>query len=301
LVSSSDSALLDPSHLSRIKDLSLLARVVVDGAIFGVHRSVRQGRGAEFFQYRPYEPGEDLKSIDWKIYAKRDELVSKTYQEDTNFSVCIILDSSASMGYQGEQAGCSKFKYAQMLPACFAYLAFRQGDKVGLVGGSKQNPVFLPVSSGRGHFHRLLAAIGRMQAGGSDLSTTAWEKIQASIPKRCLVVYLSDFLENEDLLPARLGFARSSSYECLCVQVLDGEESTLPQAEALRFVEMEGSAEISTSPKLISEEVQKKIADYQQKVSRLCRENSVDFESVLSSDDLGYVPHQFIGLRGRKR
>jgi uncharacterized protein (DUF58 family) len=172
---------------------------------------------------------------------------------------------------------------------------------VGLVGGSKENPVFLPVSSGRGHFHRLIAAMGRMQAGGTDLSATAWEKIQASIPKRCLVVFLSDFLENEDLLPARLGFARSSSYECLCVQVLDAEESTLPQAEALRFVEMEGSAEISTSPKLISEEVQKKIADHQEKVSRLCRGNSVDFESVLSSDDLGYVLHQFIGLRGRKR
>jgi hypothetical protein len=143
--------------------------------------------------------------------------------------------------------------------------------------------------------------MGRMQAGGTDLSATAWEKIQASIPKRCLVVYLSDFLENEDLLPARLGFARSSSYECLCVQVLDGEESTLPQVDALRFVEMEGSAEISTSPKLISEEVHKKIADHQEKVRRLCRGNSVDFESVLSSDDLGYVLHQFIGLRGRKR
>ena len=301
MVSTPDSTLLDPSYLSRIKDLSLLARVVVDGAIFGVHRSVRQGRGAEFFQYRPYEPGEDLKSIDWRVYARRDELVAKTYHEDTNFSVCIILDTSASMGFQGDQADCSKFKYAQMLAACFAYLAFRQGDKVGLVGGSKQNPVFLPVSSGRGHFHRLLGAIGGMQPGGTDLSATGWQKIQASIPKRCLVVYLSDFLENEDLLPTRLGFARSSSYECLCIQVLDAEESTLPQADALRFVEMEGTAEISTSPKLISEEVQIKVADHQQKLRHLCRENSVEFESVLSSDDLGYVLHQFVGLRGRKR
>ena len=88
-----DKKLLDPSHLHSIEDYSLLARVVVDGAMPGIHRSLRQGRGSEFFQYRPYSRGEDLKLVDWKVFAKRDELVAKTFQEDTNFTVCLVLDA----------------------------------------------------------------------------------------------------------------------------------------------------------------------------------------------------------------
>ena len=104
----------------------------MDGAMPGIHKSLRQGRGSEFFQYRPYTRGEDLKLIDWKVYAKRNELVAKTFQEDTNFTVCLVVDASASMGYKGTKASCSKLRYASMLVACFAYLAQRQGDRIGL-------------------------------------------------------------------------------------------------------------------------------------------------------------------------
>ena len=112
MVATTDTELLDPAHLSRIEDFSLLAKVVVDGAMPGIHRSLRQGRGTEFFQYRPYDPGEDLKVVDWKVYAKREELVAKTFQEDTNFNLFLVLDTSASMGYQGEVSSCTKLHYA---------------------------------------------------------------------------------------------------------------------------------------------------------------------------------------------
>ena len=98
MVQAVENSLLDPAHLKGIEDYSLLARVVVDGAMPGIHRSLRQGRGNEFFQYRPYERGEDMKVVDWKVFAKRDELVAKTFQEDTNFTVYLVIDASAPIG-----------------------------------------------------------------------------------------------------------------------------------------------------------------------------------------------------------
>ena len=188
-----------------------------------------------------------------------------------------------------------------MLAASFAYLAFRQGDKVGLVGGSQSNPLFLPVSSGRGHFHRIISALSSSQPEGKDLSAQAWSKIQSSLPRRSLVVYLSDFLENENQLADRLSFAHSSFYECICLQVLDDEECSLPEVDALRFVGMEGQGELSTSPKLIRRKVEEDMQSHLELLKSICLAKSVEFQSLRTSDDLGLALHRFIGLRSRKK
>ena len=107
MVQHSEYPLLDPAHLVNIEDLSLLARVVVEGNFFGIHRSRKQGQGNEFFQYRAYEPGEDLKSVDWKVFAKTSQLVSKTFQDSTHTNLMIVLDASASMSFQGNESALS--------------------------------------------------------------------------------------------------------------------------------------------------------------------------------------------------
>ena len=125
--------LLDPAYLASIEDFSLLTRIVVDGALPGIHRSQRHGRGSEFFQYRDYSRGDDLKLIDWKVFAKRGELVAKSFHEDTSLNCYLVGDSSASMGYKGTRAVCDKLRYGSMLAACFAYVANMQGDRVGSI------------------------------------------------------------------------------------------------------------------------------------------------------------------------
>ena len=207
MVATTDTELLDPAHLSRIEDFSLLAKVVVDGAMPGIHRSLRQGRGTEFFQYRPYDPGEDLKVVDWKVYAKREELVAKTFQEDTNFNLFLVLDTSASMGYQGEAASCTKLHYASMLAACFAYLAYRQGDRVGLFAYGQEVKQWIRPKSGHAHFGRVVNALAQLQAGGVNKHEAMWDQLVGNMPGRSTVVFLSDFLEAEDILPERLRFA----------------------------------------------------------------------------------------------
>ena len=300
MVQAVENSLLDPVHLKGIEDYSLLARVVVDGAMPGIHRSLRQGRGNEFFQYRPYEQGEDMKVVDWKVFAKRDELVAKTFQEDTNFTVYLVIDASASMGYHGQRASCSKLRYANMLAACFAYLAQRQGDRFGLFAYSDQIQQWIRPQSGSGHLNRLLASLGTLEAKGENDHEQAWERFSSGLPGRSMVVFLSDFLEAEDTLSERLRFSLSARYECLCLQVLDPDEEDLPDAEAIRFAEMEGEREISSSPPAIRGKYQDDMNAFMENLKAKLASVSAEFESLRTDRDLGSALRRFLGMRNRK-
>ena len=299
MVATTNTELLDPAHLSRIEDFSLLAKVVVDGAMPGIHRSLRQGRGTEFYQYRPYDPGEDLKVVDWKVYAKREELVAKTFQEDTNFNLFLVLDTSASMAYQGEASSCTKLHYASMLAACFAYLAYRQGDRVGLFAYGQEVQQWIRPKSGHAHFGRVVNALAQLQAGGVNKHEAMWDQLVGNMPGRSTVVFLSDFLEAEDILPERLRFALSSRYEALCLQVLDREEENLPSGDALRFVEMEGTREVSTSPEVIRDEFSNRMNEFKDTLERNLSSVSAEFESLYTDQDLGHALRRFLGVRNR--
>lgn len=300
MVQALENSLLDPAYLKGIEDYSLLARVVVDGAMSGIHRSLRQGRGNEFFQYRPYERGEDMKMVDWKVFAKRDELVSKTFQEDTNFTVYLVVDASASMGYQGKRVSCSKLRYAKMLAACFAYLAQRQGDRFGLFAYSDEVRQWIRPRSGSGHLNRLLISLGSLEAKGQNDHEQAWGKFTNSLPGRSMVVFISDFLEAEDTLSERLRFALSPHYECLCMQVLDPEEMDLPDAEAIRFAEMEGDREISSAPPAIREKYRNDMNAFVEDLRGKLASVSAEFETLRSDQELGHALRRFLGLRNRQ-
>ncbi|MDA7823314.1 DUF58 domain-containing protein [Opitutales bacterium] len=293
----SEISLLDPARLSRIDDLSLLARLVVRGSRSGMHRSIRQGRGNEFFQYRSYEPGEDLKNVDWRVFAKRDELVAKTYQEDTNVNLLLVLDGSASMAFSGTDSPCSKFRYAQMLAACFGYLAQRQGDRVGLFGGSEDSVEWIRPQGGRAALNRLLVQMGSMKPAGRDIGRASWERFNAVIPHESIVVVLSDFLDGEEEWANRLRFAKSRRYECLCLQTLDREELVLPDSDALRFVEMEGDGELSASPELIRFDYSAKMNNYQESLQKTIIQAGAEFEFLQTDLDLGHALRSFLGMR----
>lgn len=290
-------SLLSPSHLTQINDLSLLARLVARGSRVGEHRSIRQGRGNEFFQYRSYEPGEDLKNVDWRVFAKRDQLVSKTYQEETNINFLLILDASASMSYAGKNSSCSKFRYAQMLAASFAYIAQRQGDRVGFFGGSEQSVKWISPESGRAALNRLLVEISAITPQGLDVGPEAWKRLNSVIPRDSIVVVLSDFLDGVEEWANRLRFANSARYECICLQILDADELHLPDFKALRFVEMEGDRELSASPELIRGSYSKKMDGYCQSLRDELSKIGAELQVVQSNQDLGHTLRSFLGMR----
>src|SRR6185369_9257617 len=155
---------LDPAVLASIGDLEFVSRRIVDGTISGLHRSPFHGYSAEFSQYRHYRPGDDLKYIDWKLFARTDRLYTKQFRETTNLLAQLAVDTSASMDYAGAGA-VTKFQYARLLAGALAHLVSTQGDAVGLVTYADRIHQFLPSRGGQVHLRAVLLALSRAQAG----------------------------------------------------------------------------------------------------------------------------------------
>src|SRR5688572_10647850 len=154
-------SVLDPAALSAIHDLELVARVTVEGALSGLHRSPFHGYSAEFSQYRHYRPGDDFKYVDWKLFARTDRVYTKQFRETTNVRVQVVLDASGSMGFTGT-AGASKFDYARLIAAGFAHLVISQGDAAGLVVHDDEIRGYTGARSGRTHLRGLLATLSKV-------------------------------------------------------------------------------------------------------------------------------------------
>src|SRR5215204_3963747 len=166
---------LEPATLSALRDLELVARVTVEGTIAGLHRSPFHGYSAEFSQYRPYRPGDDLKYVDWKLYARTDRFYTKQFRETTNLIALLAVDASASMGYAGA-SGVSKVTCARLLAAALAHLLARQGDGIGLVVYDNSVRHFMPSRTGRSHVRSLMVALSRTEAGGSTAAAGALKR-----------------------------------------------------------------------------------------------------------------------------
>jgi uncharacterized protein (DUF58 family) len=288
--------LLSPSVLARIDDYSLLARVVVEGFISGLHRSLFQGFGSEFFQYRPYAPGDDLKYVDWKVYGRSDRLQTKVYQEETNMNCCLLLDASASMEYQGDRASCSKLRYAAMAAACLAYLASRQGDRVGLYAYG--NGLRTVVHPGRGGgLHGVLTAIAGLTAEGVADHRQALDFVSDSVRRRGIVVWLSDFHGAEDEAGSLLKRFRFAHHEGVAFQILDPDEIDLPFGGTTRFVDSESSAEIVTAPDEIREDYQRQVKAFTETIRVSCLREQVDYLSMRSDENLGNLLAAYLHRR----
>ena len=246
--------LLDPYTLARIEDFNLLGRMIAEGVYAGLHKSMHYGRGTEFFQYRNYSPGEDLKFVDWKVFARSNQLYSKTFEEETNTVCYLVIDTSASMGYKGERSPCHKLRYATMTSAALGYLANRQGDAVGLYAYGEELHEWIEPRAGQDHLQTVFQALARLEPKGTSNHAKAWPTLLNRLPGRGLVLFFSDMLEAEEELPEYLKFGQSARYDCLGFQILDPDELDLPYNEALEFTGMEERRFIPTYPEAIRQD-----------------------------------------------
>ncbi len=279
--------LLAPETLARIDSYSLLARVAVEGFISGLHRSLYHGFGSEFFQYRSYVPGDDLKYVDWKVLGRRDRFYTKVYQEETNMNCCIMLDASKSMAYQGTRAPCTKLKYACMIAACLAYLASRQGDNVGFYAYSDTLVSSIPPGAHTGGLQRILTELHRIKPAGVADHDTVLTHLAQKLHRRGVIVLISDLLDTGQALHNVLKRFRFAHHECLVFQVLDSDEIDFPFARTTRFVDSETDAEMATAPELVRDTYVKAMTDYTEQIRRQCLGEQVDFLRIASADHLG--------------
>ena len=215
--------MLDPVLLSAVHDLEFIARVTVEGALSGLHRSPFHGYSAEFSQYRHYRPGDDLKYVDWKLFARTDRIYTKQYRETTNARVQVVFDASASMGFRGA-AGVSKIEYARMLAGAIAHMVAAQGDAVGLTIFDERIRQHLGNRTGRRHLRAVLTTLWNAAAEGQSKPAAAIRRAVDMFRNPGVLILVSDLYDDEGDVQSELRRAVRIGHDVTVVQVLTGDE-----------------------------------------------------------------------------
>lgn len=232
-----------PELLARIADLELVARIIVEGLVSGLHRSPFHGYSAEFSQYRHYRPGDDLKYVDWKLLARTDRLYTKQFRETTNMAAEIVIDTSASMAFPAVGDGgrgtldapLSKFRYAILAAAALAHVISGQGDAIGLLAPGR----FVAPRAGRQHLRGVLAALSKLAPSGTWKSDEIVRRASERLKRRGLLLVFSDFYDSEDRTFAELRRASRMGHEIVLFQILSREELELPFRHDLELTDLE--------------------------------------------------------------
>ncbi len=248
VVPGSRADLIDPATIASLGRIEIVARWVVDGFLTGLHRSPRKGFSVEFAEHRPYQPGDELRHVDWKIVARADRWVIKQYEEETNLRATIVLDVSRSMDWRGEPGRLTKLAYAERVVAALALLFLRQRDAVGLVRFDDRVRTALPPRSRSGQWRRIVTALDDPGAGRESRASEALEEAGRLIPRRGMVVLVSDLLMDPEDVVRNVRSLRHAGHHVVVLHILDPSERDLPAAvgganEAL-FVDPESGLEL---------------------------------------------------------
>jgi uncharacterized protein (DUF58 family) len=239
--------MLAPALLAAIGDLEFVARLTVEGALSGLHRSPFHGYSAEFSQYRHYRPGDDLKYVDWKLLARTDRIYTKQFRETTNVSAQIVLDASASMGFSGE-AGVTKLACGRVLAGALAHLLSGQGDAVGLTAYADRLSAYLASRTGRSHLRAILLALSKLSPSGAQPSTAALRRAVDLMRGRGVVILLSDLYDEEAAVAAELRRAARMGHDVTVFHVLAREEREWTWSGDVEAVDSETGRRVIVSP-----------------------------------------------------
>jgi uncharacterized protein (DUF58 family) len=235
---------MDPATLARIGNLELVARWVVEGFISGLHRSPHLGFSTDFAEHRPYVPGDDIRHVDWRVFARTERTWLKTYEADTNTNFTVLLDVSASMGYG--HGDITKLAYAKLLAATLAWFSRRQRDRVGLITFAEDVVDIVPPAAK--HLPNVLHALERATAAGGGGLAKPLAKIAQSQPRRGIFLLLSDLYEPATDVLRALGPLTGAGHDVIVIQLLDAAERTFPFDDATTFRDLESGVRMPVSP-----------------------------------------------------
>ncbi len=289
---------VDPTALMRIKNLELRAKVVVEGFLSGLHRSPYHGFSVEFTEYRQYSPGDDLRYLDWRLYARSDRYYIKRFEDETNLRCWLLVDLSRSMGYGSLEY--DKAAYAKTVAATIAYFLSLQRDAVGLVTFDAAIGNFLPARYRPGHLHRLMMCLEQAPAGTATDLAAPLEQIAKTARKRGLVVLLSDLLAPTELLETRLGYLRSRGHEVVVLRVLDPAEIDFPFEEAAMFFDVESGRELFVDPELIRAQYKRRFADHRAALAQTCSRLGIDLVQLTTNQPLEMALFDLVSARMRR-
>jgi uncharacterized protein (DUF58 family) len=291
--------LMDPATLAQLGGVELVAREVVEGFLMGLHRSPHRGFSAEFAELRAYQPGDDLRHIDWRMYGRSDRFYVKQFEEETNLRAYLLLDVSASMGWSSGPGLPTKLWYARHLAAAIALILLRQGDTVGMTAFHDRIVRRVHPRGGRRQWHELVRHLTLLEAAGGTQAQTAIRDLATRLRRRGLVILLSDLLVDPEETRTALRFLKHQGHEVLVFHLLDPGERDLPAAADARFVDPETGAELQVSVADVRSEYRDAVNRALVEWQRNLKPHGIEYEVVDTDRPLSLALRAYLRKRER--
>ncbi len=288
---------LEPSALARLMAQPLVTGLPMEGTISGHHKSPHRGSSVEFAEYRNYVPGDDIRRLDWRVFAKTDRFYMKEFEAETNLRAYLVLDCSGSMAFTG--LGRNKFDFARQLIATLAYLIIHQGDAVGLLCVGEKGFREIPARRNPSHLHLILETLDSLRPSGETGLIPALHEMAEKIRPRAVVSIFSDFFCEIDGLLSCFQHLRYKKHDLAAFQLLDQMEIDFQFDRPIRFTDLEGSFSLVTEPTVIREEYQRQLQIFLERFRTGCHEFKADYRRVLTDANYEKVLSDFLVQRAQ--
>jgi uncharacterized protein (DUF58 family) len=288
----------DPDGLSKLGNLELIARQIVEGFLTGRHRSPYHGFSVEYLDHRPYVPGDDLRSLDWKILARSDKYHVKLFEDETNLRAYILLDCSRSMNFK-QSGKLTKLQWGSYLAAALTHLLLRQNDAVGLVLFDNAVRTYLPPKARATQFRRVLDILEPEAATSDTDMGKVLNETAERIGRRGLVILISDLIDDVDKIANGLGHFRHDRHEVIVFHVLDDAELTFPYDRLARFKDMEGISRIVANAKSLRTRYLARVLEWLEAVKAACFECDVSYLQAHTSEGYDHFLAAYLEKRSR--
>tara|TARA_B100000902_G_scaffold99925_1_gene102309 strand:+ start:3953 stop:4858 length:906 start_codon:yes stop_codon:yes gene_type:complete len=290
--------LIEADVVGRLIGQPLLARFPMEGTVSGHHRSPHRGSSVEFAEYRNYVPGDDIRRLDWRVFARTDRYYLKEFEAETNLRCYVVLDCSGSMGFKGNNG--IRFDYAKRLAATLSYLVINQGDAAGLVHANAKDNIEIPPRRNASHLQLILDSLNQASPKGETNLIPLLHELAEKARRRALVIILSDCFCDETELRDALQHLRFQKHDLALFHLLDPLELDFTFDRPVRFVDMEGSQSIVTEPATIRAEYQLQLTRFLKKLQTNCHEFNADYRQVTIDQPYDRVLADFLNERARR-
>ncbi len=291
------SEFLRPETVSRLANMDLRARFIVEGFIAGLHRSPYHGFSVEFAEYRQYNAGETTRNIDWKTYAKTDRYYTKIFEDETNLSATLLLDRSASMDFGSSEI--TKLRYGTLLCAALAYLMIKQRDAVGLAIFDEKIVEMVPHRSIKKHLFHLMKTLENITPGAMTEISNTLHQIAERIKRRGLIILISDLLDDSERVISGLKHFRHRGQEIVVFHLLDPMEISFDYRGEVRFVDRETGEKIRTQPWFLKKEYRADLGRWINDLETACKENAIDYNLVTTDTSFDKALFSYLSKRRR--
>ncbi|MFT5523081.1 MAG: hypothetical protein ACI9HK_001025 [Pirellulaceae bacterium] len=286
----------NPEIVGQIAAAGLSVHQFMEGPISGQHRSPLQGVSPEFADYRSYSPGDDLRNLDWRVYARSDRFYIKRFEEESNLRAHVVLDASASMNYGTEP---SKFEYAATLGVALAATLLKQRDAVGLTTFNIVGKNHLKLSSAETQLNQICQSLSQVEPGEETELGQVVSQLADQIGRRSLIIVISDLFTDLDSLYDAMGKVQYGGHEMIVFHVLDRAEVELPFNQSVIFKDIEGAEELYAEPRSFRSAYQDAMREFMEEVEKRCLYCGIDYLSIFTDQDMGLLVSRFLHQRTR--